>query len=345
MAECRWNPEKHGGKPCPVHGGAGSPGAGGHKIRINQGKYEARTSDDADWEEVSPEEYEDLKEGGYAEFDENEESDFGDFDEYDGEGLAFNKKEKISEEEFDKKFAGFDIEEMEEDGQKLKLAYDEDGNHVGTYNITEGVMYYDDEVEDNHLAYEEVFTGNDNSQIERYAEKYGIDASELKDEIHQDALDRIRQGDSVTNAKNDAMEEVLGRLAEGPDNSEMKVDEPSEKMKSDYYEWPEDKDQPAEGDLIRYGDYDDDFYIVKDKDGQFTLRNNVTKEEMEVPGSDLIEKGYDIIHSHKEKLPEPEDSEPDLEDSLDTLIDLVPEEQREEAKKIKEKILGNKRKA
>ncbi len=82
MSVCNWDPSKHSGKPCPVHGGSGNPGAGGHKIRINNGKYETKLSEDSDWEEISPEEYSDLREGGYQDFDENVDDDFG-FDEED----------------------------------------------------------------------------------------------------------------------------------------------------------------------------------------------------------------------------------------------------------------------
>lgn len=161
MSECKWDASKHGGKPCPVHGGAGNPGAGGHKIRINNGKYETRISDDADWEEVSPEEYADLREGGYQDFDETVDDDFG-----------------------------FDEEDVELN-----------------------------EFEDN-------FTENDIKEIERYAEHYDVDTEELKQKIWDRFNEKIKDGTSVTNAKNDAMEEVLDDVVSGKFNENDEAADP-----------------------------------------------------------------------------------------------------------------------
>lgn len=89
MSECKWDPSKHGGKACPVHGSgaAGTPGTGGHKIRINNGKYQAKLDDNSDWEDLTPEEYGDLRETGKQEFDETNDDDFG-FDEEDPTELS-----------------------------------------------------------------------------------------------------------------------------------------------------------------------------------------------------------------------------------------------------------------
>lgn len=101
MSQCKWDPSKHNGQACPVHG-AGGQSSNGHKIRINGGKYQMKLSDDSDWEEISSEEYNDLREGGYQEFDETIDDDFG-FDEMDEDAIwdAFDAGE-INEEERNK---------------------------------------------------------------------------------------------------------------------------------------------------------------------------------------------------------------------------------------------------
>lgn len=79
MAECNWKPELHGGKPCPKHGNAGQ--GSNHQVRISGGKYQTRIGgDDGDWEDISKEEFDELKDGGYEEFDATVDDDFG-FDE------------------------------------------------------------------------------------------------------------------------------------------------------------------------------------------------------------------------------------------------------------------------
>ena len=78
MADCNWDPAKHGGKPCPVHGAGGSIETGQPgKVKINKGKYYH-----GDDEEISRDEYNELKGNGYTEddMDANNEDDFG-FDE------------------------------------------------------------------------------------------------------------------------------------------------------------------------------------------------------------------------------------------------------------------------
>lgn len=79
MAECNWKPELHGGKPCPKHGNAGQ--GSDHQVRISGGKYQTRIGgDQGDWEDISKEEFDELKDGGYEEFDATVDDDFG-FDE------------------------------------------------------------------------------------------------------------------------------------------------------------------------------------------------------------------------------------------------------------------------
>lgn len=74
---------------------------------------------------------------------------------------------------------------------------------------------FDDEENVPEYEYSEIFSDSADKQIERYAEHYGVDASELKDEIYQKALDEIREGGSLSNARNNAMEEVLDSLDPG----------------------------------------------------------------------------------------------------------------------------------
>jgi len=112
MSECNWDPSKHGGKPCPVHGAGGNSGSGGHKIRINAGKYETKLSDDSDWEEISDKEYEDLREGGYQDFDETVDDDFG-FDEEDEYQEYIDKVNEDLEKVTDKKSAEYVADEID----------------------------------------------------------------------------------------------------------------------------------------------------------------------------------------------------------------------------------------
>ena len=62
---------------------------------------------------------------------------------------------------------------------------------------------------------QEIFTPNDNVQIEKYAKHYGVDLDSLRKDLEQNTLKRITKGASITNAKNDAMEELLDQVANG----------------------------------------------------------------------------------------------------------------------------------
>lgn len=62
---------------------------------------------------------------------------------------------------------------------------------------------------------EEIFTPNDHAQIEKYAKHYGVDLDELAKNLEQNTLKRISGGASITNAKNDALEELLEQVANG----------------------------------------------------------------------------------------------------------------------------------
>lgn len=137
MSKCNWDPSKHGGKSCPVHGAGGNAGTGGHRIRINGGKYEMKLSDDSDWEEISSEEYNDLREGGYQEFDETVDDDFG-FDEDDKAGSLLDEIEDANTEEEKKElenkirtaFADNEISEQEEQILLDKLFEEDDDTEL-----------------------------------------------------------------------------------------------------------------------------------------------------------------------------------------------------------------------
>lgn len=94
MAQCNWDPAKHNGKSCPVHGASGTENNTGHKLRINGGKYQVKYSDSSDYEDTDKETYEHLRETALQDFDENVEDDFG-FDEEKGFEVY---KDKIKEE-------------------------------------------------------------------------------------------------------------------------------------------------------------------------------------------------------------------------------------------------------
>ena len=57
-----------------------------------------------------------------------------------------------------------------------------------------------------------LFTDNDENQIKKYAERYEVPFDGLKQVIEEETQKRIDNGESVTNAKNDAMEDVLGEV-------------------------------------------------------------------------------------------------------------------------------------
>lgn len=94
MAQCNWDPSKHGGKPCPVHGVSGNENNVGHKIRINGGKYQVKYADSEDYEDTDKDTFEHLRESGQQDFDETVDDDFG-FDE-DGDYKIY--EDKIREE-------------------------------------------------------------------------------------------------------------------------------------------------------------------------------------------------------------------------------------------------------
>lgn len=60
-----------------------------------------------------------------------------------------------------------------------------------------------------------IFTENDENQINEYAKHYGVEVKGLKRALERDTLNRINKGSSHTNAKNDAMEELLEQVANG----------------------------------------------------------------------------------------------------------------------------------
>lgn len=94
MAECNWDPSKHGGKPCPVHGAGGAGNQSGHKLRINNGKYQVKYADNDDYEDTDKDTFEHLRETALQDFDETVDDDFG-FDE-DGDYKIY--EDKIREE-------------------------------------------------------------------------------------------------------------------------------------------------------------------------------------------------------------------------------------------------------
>lgn len=64
-----------------------------------------------------------------------------------------------------------------------------------------------------NASFDDVFTKNDINKIKEYAERYEYDLDEFEYELFQDVEDRVKnKGQSLTNAKNDAMEEYLERM-------------------------------------------------------------------------------------------------------------------------------------
>lgn len=182
---------------------------------------------------------------------------------------------------------------------------------------------YDEEFEDFHKSYEEVFTDNDTKQIEKYAEHYGVDAGELKDRIHQNALDKMRQGDSVTNAKNDAMEEVLDEVANGDFDQHVEWDKEYEKDDAMYFD--------NEKQLDTYNKLWDELEFAGNDEIEGTLQYKVQEafENGEI-NEDHYNKLFDII---QEKLLD--DSEPEQKNWYDDLEDNeYTREYRDRAMKV-----------
>ena len=62
---------------------------------------------------------------------------------------------------------------------------------------------------------QEIFTPDDGARIEKYAKHYGVDLDSLRKDLESNTLKRITGGSSPTNAKNDALEELLEQVANG----------------------------------------------------------------------------------------------------------------------------------
>lgn len=71
------------------------------------------------------------------------------------------------------------------------------------------------DLSNNIISEQEIFTPNDNAQVEKYAKHYNVDIDSLRKDIETNALKRISGGASVTNAKNEALEELLNQVANG----------------------------------------------------------------------------------------------------------------------------------
>lgn len=139
MAECNWNPDKHGGKPCPVHG-SGNAGDGKHYKRINQGKYEV-SGDGKTYSETDRDTYNSFEVDDDL-FDVNEDSDF----EYENEYIS-KTLDDISKASDKKAFEYIadNIDELTEAGliseedsdrlyEELDKKIDESGERMPLYN-------------------------------------------------------------------------------------------------------------------------------------------------------------------------------------------------------------------
>ena len=296
---------------------------------IKDGKYQV-SDDGNDYREVDQEEYSNY-ESDESDFDENSEDDFG-FDEEDDFERDFNEM----------KDSGVNVEDprevMEYLGANMGLDREDQVAFMERMGYTvddiERLRNPDDndEFDDTHLSYEEVFTDNDNAQIEKYAEHYGVDASELKDAIHQKALDYIREGDSITNAKDDAMESILEDVASGEYNKEMqKAQEQNANMRENEPEEPKNENE-FPNNITNYTPA-----IRKNPNGEFEVDrdgNNTWEVIDEEEYNALKQKGVQEIEYEEEPA-----QEEDLEGALTELINLVPDDQKEKAKELLNKLV------
>lgn len=191
---------------------------------ISGGKY--MTSEDGnDYSEVDKDKY-DAYEADEADFDENVDDDFGFDEEEDNYTSTIDEMRQdgvnVDDPREVMQYLGANMGLDREDQVSFMERLGYSVNDIEKLRNPGDDFEDDDEFDDAHLSYEEIFTDNDNAQIEKYAEHYEVDASELKDAIHQKALDYIREGDSITNAKDDAMESILEDVASGEYNREMK---------------------------------------------------------------------------------------------------------------------------
>lgn len=273
MSECTWDPRKHGGKPCPVHGAGGGASNGGqkpqHRIRIEGGKHQTKIGD-GDWEDVSPEEYNELREGGYQEFDENVDDDFGFDEEPEDEGTGFMEKHSDM---FDKNgewnglVDGTLIKERlgqgitDEEAEKVASIINEDDYHVSGYRSLqeylesgdiedtfeylkeEGLLESDDEPDDSYDDDDE--DEDDEYARESFIRRYGYD---------QDAEERrIRAEQKPESAKKiDAVMDILDDMA-GPGGYEAGI----EKLKGMGINVPDEVaylDMGEDGELVGYNE-------------------------------------------------------------------------------------------
>jgi len=249
---------------------------------------------------------------------------------YKDENGHFTNKENNGGPCHHKRINGGKYEKSEDGGKtwaplKDRKEYDEYEAEDFDFDLNEEDDFGFDE--DAHMDYEEIFTDNDTAQIERYAKHYGVDVEELKDNIHQNALDRIRQGDSVTNAKNDAMEEELDRLEPGsvPVNDKQTGEDEKEPNPMDEFSGP-DREGPSyaqmeakkkyevtlDGDLLgeveanspeeaerlaqqRWPNHTDDDLLRVDEKKTVDMRVNEPYEKIKPSKNDnLIEKAMDL---------------------------------------------------
>lgn len=305
MSKCTWDPSKHGGQQCPVHGAGGADAdyKEGSK-RISGGKYQI-SKDRKNYEEVNKERYNSL------DIDEEEMDGTLDSD-ISQEGSSFKNKQKLSENEYKKleeKYVEngakvFDTTETV-DGKEndLTLLY-QDGKHVGTYNRTTGEFFNDededfDKDEDSDFeddaskqSISKQMSHSQENKIVDMASELNMDYEELRTNIINEAYDSMQNSDlSVQEAIDEA---INGNNRSGitQEDKKYKVEEMRQKSK---------KYNPlspggVKGDLERVGF--DDIEVVDNKTLKFRGPDN--QEGWTIKENNVL--GFDVYDSEGNKV-------------------------------------------
>lgn len=235
MSECKWDPSKHDGEQCPVHGGGKL--TKGQEVSYKGKKY---------------------KIGGFY-----KNQKLQDEDEFADSGINAD-------------FRGIQL--LDENGQGFNINANQLDEESEVFDDDFEEEFEDDDFRAEKIVQdmEEYFTPSEISQIERYAEHYGVDADKLKLEIAKSFDKKSREeygGTHTPYAKNDAMEEAFDKLVSGEGPSDKEAEQllaDEDEFNSPYNEHESDNSikhsiNDAE---IEHIDIDDEILNIQEKLGR-----------------------------------------------------------------------------
>lgn len=338
MAQCNWDPAKHNGKSCPVHGASGTENNTGHKLRINGGKYQVKYSDSSDYEDTDKETYDHLRATALQDFDENVEDDFG-FDEDNGieensisKGLTDLGKKLI----VDAREAGFgnsydpmtgSISLSDEDLDNKKDAIKQWLNDHPDYKLVEDQIGGKWLTTDYENGEKELYDNNDELDEETKREY-----DEINEEINKEARDDIEKSDAEKIDKNPYTSPDDEDFRKGYKNqTKMPVEEFKSqfdrygkgKAGYDYYSYGKNKGyvlSDEEGTTIGFYDLNNGTFYYEDSATEKMKTNSSDKEKSNnldpnnpkykgksrsaITNAKLVDEGYEFTNANGEKVKE-----------------------------------------